>query len=301
MRPLISYYGGKQRLASRIVAYLPPHTVYVEPFCGGAAVLFAKPKPVVTNRDHYSEVLNDHDQRIIAVYRVAQDPVLREALLERLSYTPYSRSEYQRARGIYHAWDHHDPVTHAWSILVNIQQSFASKLGGGWGRSVLLKNHAATWETWKTWLPAIIERLQGVYLECDDALEVIHRWDSPQTCFYIDPPYVGTDQGHYEGYAASDMKALIDTLDTCQGSFVLSGYAAEVPAHWECQTIETHCSASGEGKTRVDRRRQATQAELGNRQRTEYLWRVDRSAAMRPELQKLFAPKAQAKLPLFDD
>jgi DNA modification methylase len=36
MKPIISYYGGKQRIASRIVDVLRtiPHTVYVEPFAG---------------------------------------------------------------------------------------------------------------------------------------------------------------------------------------------------------------------------------------------------------------------------
>ena len=47
MRTPISYYGGKQRMASKIVALMPPHTVYVEPFFGGGAVFFAKPVPPV--------------------------------------------------------------------------------------------------------------------------------------------------------------------------------------------------------------------------------------------------------------
>jgi DNA adenine methylase len=47
VKAAFSYAGGKQRMASRIVKLLPKHTVYVEPFVGGAAVLCAKPWPEV--------------------------------------------------------------------------------------------------------------------------------------------------------------------------------------------------------------------------------------------------------------
>ena len=39
----ISYYGGKQMLLKHILPLIPEHTLYTEAFCGGCAVLFAKP------------------------------------------------------------------------------------------------------------------------------------------------------------------------------------------------------------------------------------------------------------------
>lgn len=59
MKPPFSYYGGKQRIASKIVPLLPPHTVYVEPFAGGAAVFFEKGRPETGNKSAYREVLNN--------------------------------------------------------------------------------------------------------------------------------------------------------------------------------------------------------------------------------------------------
>ena len=35
MKPPMPYYGGKQRIADRIVATFPEHLHYVEPFAGG--------------------------------------------------------------------------------------------------------------------------------------------------------------------------------------------------------------------------------------------------------------------------
>ena len=37
-RPVLRYHGGKWRLAPWIIAHLPVHRVYVEPFGGGGAV-----------------------------------------------------------------------------------------------------------------------------------------------------------------------------------------------------------------------------------------------------------------------
>jgi DNA adenine methylase len=299
----MSYYGGKQRLATRILALFPPHTVYVEPFAGGASLLFAKPRPVVTDKTHYREVLNDHDERLITVYRVCQDPVSAAALQHRLRYTPYSRAEHAKALEICrHTWATTDDVLRAWAVLVNLQQSFAHQLNAGWGTSVFNRNHAATWQGWQANLDQLMARLLGVHLECDDALAVIRRWDSPQTLFYCDPPYVDTDQGHYTGWTAAHQYALLQLLSEIEGSVVLSGYdPAGVPVTWDHVTWTSYCSASGQGKTgRQDRSRAAHPQALGDRRRIEHVWRIDRSAQMRPELQRLFVGH-QSLLPFGED
>ena len=38
MKTPLTYYGGKQQLASIIVSLIPEHGIYCEPFIGGAAV-----------------------------------------------------------------------------------------------------------------------------------------------------------------------------------------------------------------------------------------------------------------------
>jgi DNA adenine methylase len=61
----IAYIGGKNRLASKIISYLPDHLTYVEPFAGGAQVLFHEMPANV-------EVLNDLDFDIVNFFRVCQ-------------------------------------------------------------------------------------------------------------------------------------------------------------------------------------------------------------------------------------
>lgn len=62
MRTPLTYYGGKQRLAPQIVPLMPPHRVYLEPFAGGAAILFAKPRAE-------RETLNDADETVMRFWR----------------------------------------------------------------------------------------------------------------------------------------------------------------------------------------------------------------------------------------
>jgi DNA adenine methylase len=38
MKTPITYYGGKQQLAKKIIALIPQHNIYCEPFIGGCAV-----------------------------------------------------------------------------------------------------------------------------------------------------------------------------------------------------------------------------------------------------------------------
>ena len=40
-RPVVRWHGGKWRLAPWILAHLPPHRTYVEPFGGGGLGLAA--------------------------------------------------------------------------------------------------------------------------------------------------------------------------------------------------------------------------------------------------------------------
>ena len=62
MKPLLTYYGGKQQLAGRIVGMMPGHRVYVEPFFGGGAVFFRKdPSPVEVINDTNSELVNFYE------------------------------------------------------------------------------------------------------------------------------------------------------------------------------------------------------------------------------------------------
>jgi DNA adenine methylase len=281
MKPVISYYGGKQRMSSKIVPLIPRHTVYVEPFCGGAAIFFAKPWPQVTNTHHYREVINDHDKRLINFYQQLKNH--GPALVDALQLTLYSEHEHQIAKEL----DCEDKLEAARRYYVNVQQSFANNLNGGWGRNVYGRNLSATWTNKIKQLPNYLDRMASVYIACDDALKIIKQWDSPQTFFYCDPPYPGTDCGSYKGYTMEDFQALANTLDACQGSFILSNYdqPVQMPQNWE--RFEFEATASSRGRVGYDRSKKADESNQ-NRKRTEVVWRRFNKVPVREEIQKLY-------------
>jgi DNA adenine methylase len=281
MKPVISYYGGKQRMASKIVPLIPRHTVYVEPFCGGAAIFFAKPWPKVTNNNHYREVINDHDKRLINFYQQLRDN--GPALVDALQLTPYSEHEHQIAKEL----DCEDKLEAARRYYVNVQQSFANVLSAGWRRGVYGRNDAVTWANKVAQLPEYLDRMTSVHITCDDALKIIKQWDSPQTFFYCDPPYPGTDCGSYKGYALEDFQELVSALDACQGSFILSNYdqPIEMPKEW--QRFEFDTIASSRPRVGYDRSKKADELDQ-NRKRTEVVWRRFNKVPVREEIQKLY-------------
>jgi DNA adenine methylase len=66
--------------------------------------------------------------------------------------------------------------------------------------------------------------LRRAQIERCDALRVIRSRDMPDTFFYIDPPYVGMDQGHYDGYSQEDFDALLGLIETIRGQFLQSSF-----------------------------------------------------------------------------
>jgi DNA adenine methylase len=66
--------------------------------------------------------------------------------------------------------------------------------------------------------------MQRTQIECCDALRIIKSRDVPDAFFYCDPPYVGADQGHYDGYAQEDFDKLLKLLEAIEGKFLLSSF-----------------------------------------------------------------------------
>lgn len=254
MTQLISYYGGKERIASKIISIIPKHSTYAEPFSGGASVFWKKP---ISKLQQYCEILNDHDKRLINFYRVFQNKKTYDELYHRLCFTPCSESEYEKSKDILNDYnnDTYSDIDRAWAYFVSINQSFSNILSAGWARSFFPINNTKTWNNKIMKLNYFFNRLKNVSFSCESALDCIKRYDRKETFFYCDPPYPGANQGHYKGYTLDDFKNLIELLSQIKGSCIVSSYEVpiKIPEDFEKFVIKASMLANTKSTSNKDR------------------------------------------------
>lgn len=257
-RSALRYFGGKWALAPWIIGHMPAHRVYVEPFGGAASVLLRKPRSRV-------EVYNDLDGEVVGIFRALQDPAQCRELIRKLRRTPYSRREFERAfeasaepiersrRAIVRAYMafHH-------SALFNPKKTTFADARHNHGGSP----KSSEWASYPRTLAAVCRRLRGVVIEHGDALRVIRVQDSPDTLFFVDPPYVAStrDRGSVYRHEMDDARhaELLALLRGIRGRAMVSGYASAL------------YDGLLHGWRRVERRHYA--AGQGMSARTEVLW-----------------------------
>lgn len=216
MRPPFAYYGGKTRLAARIVPLIPKHRIYIEPFAGSLAVLLSK-KPCT------HEVVNDLDGDVINFWRQLRE---RPDELARVCWaTPYARDEYAAA-----AEPATDDLERARRWWVRINQSHGrTNTTAGWSTG-FARSGSRAMETQNSArrIEQVAERLRRVTIENRDALDCIRAYDSPEAVIYVDPPYPGEARNsvgyRHEMPQAEQHRKLAAVLQECQGTVLLSGY-----------------------------------------------------------------------------
>ena len=250
MKAIIRYPGAKWGLADWIISHFPEgyeKMVYLEPFCGSAAVFFNKRPGIV-------ETINDLDSDIVNLFRVLREQP--DKLRRMLELTPYSREEYDRS---YEPCD--DPIEKARRFIVRTTQAIGAKTGDrcGWRnhKQMRIGGTACKWGGITETIDAAVSRLRGdtthlVQIEHMDALQLIRRYNSPDDLMYIDPPYVRSTRksGRLYAHEMSDdeHRELLDIVTKSRSKIIISGYECEMYntalAGWRkdstlCQTTST--------------------------------------------------------------
>lgn len=216
VKPVAPYLGGKRNLAKRLVEIIDqtPHRTYAEPFIGmGGVFLRRRMKP-------RSEVINDWSQDVATFFRVLQRHYM--AFLEMLKFQLTVRAEFERLLRV-------DPSTltdmeRAARFLYLQRTAFGGKVTGR-SFGVSLDGRGARFDV--TRLQPLLEdlhtRLAGVVIERLPYSDFVRRYDTPDTLFFLDPPYWGCETDYGEGmFSEADFEALRTLLEGVQGRFILT-------------------------------------------------------------------------------
>lgn len=227
--------GGKTRLASRIVEMMPEHRIYVEPFAGGAAVYFRKGASE-------KEVLNDKDANISYLFTFLRDMTPKQyEWLQKQNWVG-TRRQFEKLKKMQPKND----VERFYKEYYIKWASFGS--GGGayspW-RDGARKEVNSLWK--------VHERLKNTRVHNKSALQLISKYDSPNTLFYLDPPYpdrafIGSTFGEY---TIDDLMALVKELKGIKGKFILSlgtEHSKYMPESWSVKRLKLRrAMPQGEG------------------------------------------------------
>ena len=223
------WYGGKFSHLDWLLPYLPSCHHYCEPFGGSGAVLLNRvPSAVETYNDLDGEVVN-----FFSVLRSNPDELIRQ-----ITFTPFSREEFalacefdpslpemERARRFY---------VRARQVRTGLAQTASL------GRWANCKNTSRSgmsgvisrWMGGIEQLETIANRLLRVQIENRPAIEVINLYDSEDTLFYCDPPYIHSTRGDSKayGYEMTDQQhiELAEILNQAKGKVALSNYDCEL-------------------------------------------------------------------------
>lgn len=250
------WYGGKFNHLDWLLPLLPECHHYCEPFAGSAAVLLNRaPSPV--------ETYNDLDGEVANFFQVLRDR--KEALIEAIGLTPFSREEFaiacetpekriskiERARRFF---------VRARQVRTGLAQTASL---GRWanckntsraGMSGVVSRWLGSVES----LPEIAMRLLRVQIENRPAIDVIKLYDGPGTLFYCDPPYPHESRGDANAYsfemADAEHERLAEVLKNVRGRVAVSGYRCplydELYRGWrridapakQCHSVKSHRS-----------------------------------------------------------
>ncbi|MCA9910074.1 MAG: DNA adenine methylase [Anaerolineae bacterium] len=234
------WYGGKFSHLDWLLPLLPATQHFCEPFGGSAAVLINRnPSPV--------ETYNDIDGEVVNFFRVLREQ--KDELLEAIGLTPFSREEFELA-----IHESGEDVTHlerarrffirARQVRTGLAQTASS---GRWAHCVLtsragMAGAVSRWLGSVEGLSEIAQRFLRVQIENAPAIEVIKRYDSPETLFYCDPPYPHEARGDHKAYGYEltddDHRHLAKVLRSVQGRVAISSYPCdlmdELYGDWFC-------------------------------------------------------------------
>jgi len=225
-RIVFGWYGGKFSHLDWLLPLLPSCHHYCEPFAGSGAVLLNRESSPV-------ETYNDIDGDVVNFFRMLR--ARHEELIRAIALTPFSREEYYLA--IYGSTHSISDIERARRFYIKARQTrtgLAQTASLGRWANCKDTSRAGMSGVVSRWLGGIdalddiAQRLIRVQIENRPAVDVIRLYDSFNTLFYCDPPYLHATRGDTKAYGfemgESQHREFANTVNECKGKVAVSGY-----------------------------------------------------------------------------
>ena len=257
MNSPFAWPGGKRNLKKTLLSLIPEHDIYVEVFAGSAKLLFAKPQSPC-------EVMNDINGDVTNFFRVAKHRPA--ALAELFDYEIVHAERFRDLRGEsftsgknFTAAD--DELQRALRFAYLVWYSYGAKGEHFASSSAKARVDAPkmkrSLDRVRDLLDATAARLRNVLIEQRSFEEILARYDSASTWFYLDPPYVHFQaNGRYTALPEEQREQLFALLAGLQGGFLMSfDDCAEVRAlvkrhRFQLRRVEVGYTLAGSAKDR---------------------------------------------------
>ena len=216
-----------------IIGNFPKHNVYVEPFGGAASVLLNKP-PV----EH--EVYNDIEYSMFNLMLVIRDNV--DSLLSKLQILEYCKPTYLSFKLVYLSEAFHELSSLDQAVATYVTRRMSrGGLCGTFSRSDRISKsginaEAHAWHSAIGELILVSERLKNVTITNDNAIGALQKYDSPNTVYYLDPPYLKETRvllkAYKEEMTDEDHFKLSEIAKSLKGMVLISGYPSSFYSSW---------------------------------------------------------------------
>ena len=224
------WYGGKFSHLDFLLPLIPQDASHFCDVFGGSAAVLLNAKPYMI------ETYNDLDSELVNFFEALRNQGPK--LIKAIGLTPFSREELVRActpeQGL-------SKLERARRFYIRARQTRTglaqTSSEGRWAHCVLtsragMSGAVSRWLGSVEGLSEIAQRLQRVQIENAPAIEVIQRYDTTDTVFYVDPPYVHSSRGDAAAYGYEmtdkDHESLAKVLNRVRGRVVLSGYRTDL-------------------------------------------------------------------------
>jgi DNA adenine methylase len=208
LKTAFSRIGGKSRLADKIISVMPQHKTYVEAFIGGGSIFLKKPlveKNIINDLDEDIYHLWTDLRDIEAIdFSFNEDNVNKETFYRLKEEKTFSTIRDRLFRNLYLSKISFGAKRETYGFKYITNRKF-------YEHKYIIK-HLADFKY----------KLGKANIHNQDYKSIIELYDSPDTLFYLDPPYSQQHKAWQYGTPKIDMKEFVNILKSIKGKFIVS-------------------------------------------------------------------------------